>query len=153
MRQFSSPAKYGFRIRTRSGAVVDNLSIYGRDELDAERKLRQIYLGCEILFESRRQVACPCVAGRFPTRMWLIWISGSGSGGAAVEPSEQAVWRVTVRSNQQCFVLEFLVQASVVFCARAGCLMAKDVESFGRAGDRDILRNDRIADLPDSDVA
>lgn len=41
--------KYGFRIRTRSGAVVDNLLIFGRDESEAERKLRQMYLGCEIL--------------------------------------------------------------------------------------------------------
>jgi hypothetical protein len=41
--------KYGVRIRTRSGAVVDNLLIFGRDETEAERKLRQRYLGCEIL--------------------------------------------------------------------------------------------------------
>ena len=49
----SSTAKYSFRIRTRSGAMVENLLIYGKDEPDAERKLRQIYLGCEIL-ERRR---------------------------------------------------------------------------------------------------
>ena len=48
-----SATKYGFRIRTRNGAVVDKLSICGRDEKDAERKPRQIYLGCEIL-ERRR---------------------------------------------------------------------------------------------------
>ena len=53
--QLSSTAKYGFRIRTRSGAVVDNLLIFGKDEPDAERKLRQIYLGCEII-ESKRLV-------------------------------------------------------------------------------------------------
>lgn len=47
--------KYGFRIRTRSGGVVDNLVIFGRDEPEAERKLRQMYLGCEIL--ERRNVA------------------------------------------------------------------------------------------------
>ena len=33
--QISPSAKYGFRIRTRSGAVVDNLLIFGRDEPDA----------------------------------------------------------------------------------------------------------------------
>lgn len=44
--------KYGFRIRTRNGAIVDKLLICGKDESDAERKLRQIYQGCEIL-ESR----------------------------------------------------------------------------------------------------
>jgi hypothetical protein len=53
--QHSISAKYGFRIRTRNGAVVENLSIFGRDEPDAERKLRQIYLGCEIL-EAKRLV-------------------------------------------------------------------------------------------------
>ena len=46
--------KYGFRIRTRAGAVVDNLLIFGRDEPEAERKLRQMYMGCEIL--ERRNV-------------------------------------------------------------------------------------------------
>jgi hypothetical protein len=47
--QLPQTTKYGFRIRTRSGAAVDNLLIFGKDEFDAERKLRQIYLGCEIL--------------------------------------------------------------------------------------------------------
>jgi hypothetical protein len=41
--------KYGFRIRTRVGLVVDNLMIHGRDESDAQRKLRQMYQDCEIL--------------------------------------------------------------------------------------------------------
>ena len=41
--------KYGFRIRTRSGLIVDNLLIHGRDEVDAERKLRQMYQHCKIL--------------------------------------------------------------------------------------------------------
>ena len=40
---------YGFRIRTRNGAIVENLSIGGRDESDAQRKLLQMYRGCEIL--------------------------------------------------------------------------------------------------------
>jgi hypothetical protein len=29
--------------------VVENLTIHGRDEADAERKLRQMYLHCQIL--------------------------------------------------------------------------------------------------------
>lgn len=41
--------KYLFRIRTRSGVVVENLAIHGRDELDAKRKLCQMYNECEIL--------------------------------------------------------------------------------------------------------
>lgn len=50
-----SNTKYGFRIRTRSGAIVDNLLIFGRDAPEAERKLRQMYIGCEIL--EKRNVA------------------------------------------------------------------------------------------------
>ena len=57
--QISPSAKFGFRIRTRSGAVVDNLLIFGRDEPDAERKLRQIYLGCEILEAKRLVIQAP----------------------------------------------------------------------------------------------
>ena len=41
--------RYGFRIRTRHGLVVENLVIHGRDEADAERKLRQMYRHCEIM--------------------------------------------------------------------------------------------------------
>lgn len=41
--------KYAFRIRTRLGVVVDHLMIHGRDEYDAQRKLRQVYHGCQII--------------------------------------------------------------------------------------------------------
>lgn len=41
--------KFGFRIRTRVGLVVNNLLIPGRDAAEAERKLLQIYHGCVIL--------------------------------------------------------------------------------------------------------
>ncbi len=41
--------KYGFRIRTRGGLIVDNLLIHGKDEIDAERKLRQMYQHCKVL--------------------------------------------------------------------------------------------------------
>ena len=41
--------KYAFRIRTRLGVVVDNLMIHGCDEYDAQRKLRQVYHGCQII--------------------------------------------------------------------------------------------------------
>lgn len=41
--------KYGFRIRTRVGLVVDNLMIHGRDEAEAQRKLRQMYRDCEVI--------------------------------------------------------------------------------------------------------
>ena len=41
--------KFGFRIRTRGGSMVDNLTIQGRDLDEAERKLRQVYHHCVIL--------------------------------------------------------------------------------------------------------
>ena len=41
--------KFGFRIRTPQGLVVEHVMIHGRDEADAERKLRQMYLNCEVL--------------------------------------------------------------------------------------------------------
>ena len=45
----SAIIKYGFRIRTNSGLGVDKLLIHGRDEIDAERKLRQMYRHCKVL--------------------------------------------------------------------------------------------------------
>lgn len=47
--------RFGFRIRTRTGSVVDHLSICGRDIEEAERKLRQMYIGCEILDAKKQQ--------------------------------------------------------------------------------------------------
>jgi hypothetical protein len=41
--------RFGFRIRTRSGSIVENLVIAGRDEADATRKLQQMYRDCQIL--------------------------------------------------------------------------------------------------------
>jgi len=41
--------KYGFRIRTRGGMVVDNLMVQARSREEAERRLSQIYHHCEIL--------------------------------------------------------------------------------------------------------
>ena len=41
--------KFGFKIKTRGGTVVENLMIAARDRSDAERKVRQIYHHCEIL--------------------------------------------------------------------------------------------------------
>ncbi len=41
--------KYHFRIRTRNGVVVENLSFFGADEAAARQKLQRIYRDCEIL--------------------------------------------------------------------------------------------------------
>ena len=64
--------KYGFRIRTRDGMVVDNLTIQGRDEEDAERKLRQMYRECEVLDRSCRQGAARMSAANFEEVVSLI---------------------------------------------------------------------------------
>jgi len=45
----SSTTKFGFRIRTRDGLMLENLMIHGRDEADAQRKLMQMYRHCEVL--------------------------------------------------------------------------------------------------------
>ena len=49
MQSSATTIKYNFRIRTRHGLVVANLVIHGRDEADAERKLRQMYQHCQVL--------------------------------------------------------------------------------------------------------
>jgi hypothetical protein len=41
--------KYSFRIRTRTGMIVENLNVLARDREDSERKLNQVYRDCEIL--------------------------------------------------------------------------------------------------------
>lgn len=41
--------KYGFKIRTRGGMVVENLMVQARDYTEAENKIGQIYHHCEIL--------------------------------------------------------------------------------------------------------
>ncbi len=41
--------KFGFKIKTRGGTVVDHLMIAARDRADAERKVNQIYHHCEFL--------------------------------------------------------------------------------------------------------
>ncbi|UCV06785.1 hypothetical protein [Dechloromonas denitrificans] len=55
--QSVSISKYFFRIRTRSGVVVENLSFFGRDEDDARRKLLQIYNDCQVLDCELRRAA------------------------------------------------------------------------------------------------
>jgi hypothetical protein len=47
--QAAATTKYHFRIRTRNGVVVDNLSLFGADEATARQKLRCIYRDCEVL--------------------------------------------------------------------------------------------------------
>ena len=41
--------RFGFNIKTRTGQRVDNISIMAGSLADAERRLRQMYLQCEIV--------------------------------------------------------------------------------------------------------
>jgi hypothetical protein len=41
--------RYGFTIRTRTGQRIENVSIIAALQSDAERRLRQMYVQCEIL--------------------------------------------------------------------------------------------------------
>lgn len=41
--------KFGFKIKTRNGMVVDNLIVAAPNRVEAERKLTQIYHHCKVL--------------------------------------------------------------------------------------------------------
>ena len=41
--------KFGFNIRTKTGHKVDNIVIMARDISEAERRLRQMYIECQIV--------------------------------------------------------------------------------------------------------
>ena len=41
--------KFGFKIRTRGGLPVENLVIQARDQVEAQRKITQMYQHCEII--------------------------------------------------------------------------------------------------------
>jgi hypothetical protein len=41
--------KFDFSVKTRDGQKVESIQIQGKDVLDAERKLRQMYRNCEIM--------------------------------------------------------------------------------------------------------
>lgn len=41
--------KFGYRIRTRSGSMVDGLSIHARSPEEALRRLNQMYPGCQVV--------------------------------------------------------------------------------------------------------
>ena len=47
--------KFGFKIKTRDGMVVENLMVVARDRAEAERKLTQVYRHCEVLVCQEQQ--------------------------------------------------------------------------------------------------
>jgi hypothetical protein len=49
--------RYGFNIRTKTGQRVDNILILAASLGDAERRLRQMYLQCEIIERREQSVA------------------------------------------------------------------------------------------------
>lgn len=57
--------KFGFRIRTRGGSLVEHLTIQGRDLEEAERKLRQVYHHCVVLESRELEEAPPADASDF----------------------------------------------------------------------------------------
>ncbi len=44
----SQTIRFRFQIRTLRGLTIDRLVIHGRDQADAERKLRQMYPRCQV---------------------------------------------------------------------------------------------------------
>lgn len=64
--------KFGFRIRTRGGSIVENLVIQGRDRDEAERKLRQVYHHCVVLEARQIADAAPAEASDFEGVISLI---------------------------------------------------------------------------------
>lgn len=41
--------KFGLKLRTRGGMVVENLMVQARDRAEAEQRIGQVYHHCEIL--------------------------------------------------------------------------------------------------------
>ena len=76
--------KFGLKIKTRGGTVVDNLTIAARDRADAERKVNQIYHHCEIL--ECQEVQAPAKEEAFDLEKAINLISReSGSGSPSKE--------------------------------------------------------------------
>ena len=67
--------RYGFTIRTRMGQRIDNVSIVAGSQLDAERRLRQMYVHCEVLECRERSIPRRLEAANFASMADLIGIS------------------------------------------------------------------------------
>ena len=72
--------KFGFRIQTRGGSVVENLVIHGRDREEAERKLRQVYHHCTVL--EAKVLENPTEGGDFESVIGLIAAEAKKEGPA-----------------------------------------------------------------------
>jgi len=49
--------RFGFSIKTRTGQRVDNIHIMAASRADAERRLRQMYLQCQIVSCKAQEVS------------------------------------------------------------------------------------------------
>ena len=70
--------RFGFNIKTRTGQKVDNISIMAGSQADAERRLRQMYLQCEII---------ECVTQSVPRRVDTLDVEGIIGLISASEPA------------------------------------------------------------------
>lgn len=75
--------RYGFHIRTKAGQRVDNISIIAGSQPDAERRLRQMYLHCEII-ECREQ-SVPRRIDTLDVEGVIGLISGATSGMSSLQ--------------------------------------------------------------------
>ena len=48
--------KFGIKIRTKNGLLVEKLIVHARDKTEAEEKIKKVYMHCEII-ECREQGA------------------------------------------------------------------------------------------------
>ncbi len=64
--------KFGLKIRTRSGLPVDNLVVQARDQAEAQRKISQMYMHCEVLECRQIQAATRDDAADFDRIISLI---------------------------------------------------------------------------------
>lgn len=70
--------RYGFNIRTKSGQRVDNIQIVAASLDDAERRLRQMYVHCEII--ERREQSVPRRSDNLDIEHVVGMISAAPSG-------------------------------------------------------------------------
>jgi hypothetical protein len=67
--------RYGFTIRTRTGQRIESVSIIASSQSDAERRLRQMYMQCEILECRERSIPRRFEAANMATMIDLMSIS------------------------------------------------------------------------------
>lgn len=70
--------RFGFNIRTKSGQRVDNIQIMAASLPDAERRLRQMYLHCEIV--DHREQSVPRRSDTLDVEHVIGLISAASSG-------------------------------------------------------------------------